>query len=168
MNGITRCSSFFVESVIFLIRTVKGLNKRCFFSHFHSLCSMPSRLQLDHFINSKHTQPKTHDMKRLHTACDLIFKYLQSMTYLQCVNCLIPAGKKKETPPTGLYSQSYKVSESVGLHINRFCLVFPGSRSSSKVSSFLRDLQWTLQILIKEFTPENQTFTELTSEDTSN
>lgn len=66
---------------------------------------MPRRLQLDHFINSK-----THDMKRLHTACDLIFKYLQSMTYLQCVNCLIPAGKKKENPPTGLYSQSYSVN----------------------------------------------------------
>lgn len=47
-------------------------------------------------IYSIEMQPKT-NMKRLHTVCHLIFKYLQNMTYLQCVNSRFDTNWAKET-----------------------------------------------------------------------
>lgn len=47
----------------------------------------------------------------------MIFRYLQRMTYLQCVNWQSDTSCAKENPPTGLYSQSYQVSESVGFQV---------------------------------------------------
>lgn len=52
--------------------------------------------------------------------------------------------RHKDNPPTEI--KTHEVSQSIS-----------SSGSSSKVSCFLCDLQWALQILVEQFTPENQT-----------
>lgn len=53
-----------------------------------------------------------YNVKHLHTASILIFKYLQDMMYLHCVNCQCDTGwEKGENSPV----HSQKVKECAGL-----------------------------------------------------
>lgn len=93
----------------------------------------------------------------IHLAQHLIFKYLQWM-YLQWLHLQSDSSRRQDR-------NSINRAWIAAVWGQRICQVsnhhqfFPSSRSNPKVSSLLCDFQRALQILVKEFTPGNQTLT---------